>query len=116
MVSVGAHVINKQIGLPTTGKVSAIFDYKFGSRLYPSLSAVRWDEFYVGWENKPLVMLELDKPQRLTTFEQYSKEMALIFPTWNELSEEQQKMQYRQEVPPTFNCVLPIDDLEIMAQ
>lgn len=99
----------KNTGIRADGTIIGIID----SIIYNSLfnekwqtePAKRWNKLYPDWMQKPVVMFQFDKPQKVCSFEEYCER--------DKRSVEELKIEY-EALPDVPIVQAPIDDVYVM--
>lgn len=108
-MNIGDRCVTKKTGNLSLATLIGVVD----SRTYNQICygyATAWDDLYPDWRDKPIGIIEFDKPQKNITFEEFCnkyKEDESFQDLENKI-----KNYYYEKVPPTFFVSAPMDDLE----
>ena len=110
-MKIGDKVMTKQIGMPTTGTICAMWTAETHCILHgvnPHTDRQSWTDVYPDWFNKNVIMIKLDTPHKPTSLAKYIKQSD------SDMSEADLKVLYKYTVPITSSVLNPEDDVEII--
>ena len=115
-MNIGDRVTSKRTGLPGIGIVCGmIYGYLYLN--YIARHDIHlWDELYPNWNDKLVIYVTMDAPQKNMSFQEYCQNAQKYHNTQgtNPPLEEELKILYKYTVPLVSVITFPEDDLEVI--